>query len=123
MKRLSALILVSLIASAPSMALAAGDAAKGAKVFARCQICHSVEPGKKASVGPNLAGVVGRKVGSTAFTYSAAMKSANFAWTTDKLDAFLKQPASVVKGTKMAFGGLPNPQDRADLTAFLATKK
>ncbi|HKX22202.1 MAG TPA: cytochrome c family protein, partial [Rhizorhapis sp.] len=71
----------------------------------------------------NLAGVVGRKAGSTEFAYSPAMKAAGFAWSTDKLDAFLTHPSAVVKGTKMAYGGLPNPQDRADLIAFLASKK
>ena len=102
---------------------ASGDAAQGAVVFKRCAICHSIEPGKKSAVGPNLAGVVGRKAGSTAFTYSPAMKSAGFAWTPEKLDQFLQRPSAVVKGTKMAFGGLPNAKDRADLIAYLKTRK
>ncbi len=107
----------------PTTAHAEGNPAKGASVFARCQVCHSVERGRKSPVGPNLAGVVGRKAGSTEFAYSPAMKAAGFAWSTDKLDAILTHPSAVVKGTKMAYGGLPNPQDRADLIAFLASKK
>jgi cytochrome c len=101
---------------------AAGNPDKGEKVFARCQVCHSVDPAKKGSVGPNLAGV-GRKAASTVFNYSPAMKAAGFAWTAEKLDAFLARPSALVKGNRMAFGGMPNAQDRADLIAYLSTKK
>ena len=60
-------------------------------------------------IGPDLFGVVGRKAGTAPnFSYSAAMKSAGFVWTNDKLDAYIKAPAMVVPGNKMAFAGLPN---------------
>lgn len=104
-------------------ASAAGDAAKGAVIFKRCAICHTVDAGKKSVVGPNLAGVVGRKAGSTDFAYSSAMKTAGFTWTKEKLDTFIKAPAATVKGNRMAFSGVPNDADRADLIAFLASKK
>lgn len=105
-------------------ALAAGDAAKGAASFKRrCGICHVVEAGKPSAIGPNLAGVVGRKAGSTGFAYSAAMKAAGFAWTPQKLDAFIEKPSAVVKGNRMPYAGLPDAAERADIVAFLATKK
>ncbi|HKR17119.1 MAG TPA: cytochrome c family protein [Rhizorhapis sp.] len=112
-----------LLAGLAPAAAHAGDAAKGAAVFKRCAVCHSVEAGKKSSVGPNLAGVIGRKAGTTPFSYSPAMKNAGFAWTAEKLDQFLQKPSAVVKGSRMAFGGLPNGQDRSDLIAYLETRK
>ena len=40
-----------------------GDADAGAKVFRKCQACHSVEPGQNR-VGPSLFGVVGKEAGA-----------------------------------------------------------
>jgi cytochrome c len=102
---------------------AGGNAAAGATVFKRCAMCHSVEPGKKTAMGPNLFGVTGRKAGLAEFNYSPAMKGSDIVWTPDKLDAFLLKPAATVKGTRMAFAGLPKPEDRANVIAYLATRK
>ncbi len=116
-------LLLTGLAMSPAPAVAAGDAAKGAVVFKRCVACHTVEPGKKAGMGPNLAGIVGRKAGTTSFAYSPAMKAAAISWTPDKLDTFLTRPAAMIKGSRMAFAGLPDAQDRADVIAYLATRK
>lgn len=121
--RLPLLTATALLVLSHGPAFAAGNAAKGEIVFKRCVMCHVVEKGKKSIIGPNLAGVVGRKAGTAEFAYSPAMKSSGIVWTADKLDAFIKAPSATVKGTRMAFGGIPNAQDRADLIAFLATKK
>jgi cytochrome c len=105
-------------------AAAAGNAANGAQVFARCAICHSNAKGEGNKIGPNLFGVVGRKAGTVAgFSYSAAMKSAGFAWTNDRLDAYITSPALAVPGNKMPFAGLPSAGQRADLIAYLDTLK
>lgn len=102
---------------------AAGDAVKGKVVFARCAICHDVKPGVN-KLGPSLAGVVGRKSGSVAgFAYSGPMKMANKQWTAQNLDAFVTAPFKFIPGTRMAFGGIPNPADRANLIAYLQTVK
>lgn len=66
-----------------------------------------------------LRGVVGRKSGSTAFPYSKSMKTIGFTWTEKHLFAFLKSPSRYVVGTKMAFAGIENEQERADLIAYL----
>ena len=115
------LVALSVFVSLP--AYAGGDAAAGAAVFKRCAICHSVDPGKKTAMGPNLSGVVGRKAGTGEFNYSPAMKGSGIVWTPDTLDAFLLKPAATVKGTRMAFAGLPQPNDRANVIAYLATRK
>ncbi|OJY69614.1 MAG: hypothetical protein BGP16_07585 [Sphingobium sp. 66-54] len=100
-----------------------GDAANGAKLFAQCKICHSVEPGKNG-LGPSLHDVVGRKAGTEAgFTYSPAMKNSGLTWTDAELSDYLRAPMKLVPGTKMAFAGIASDKDRADVIAYLDTLK
>ncbi len=108
--------------SAPA-APAAGDAASGAKLFAQCRVCHSVEPGKNG-LGPSMHGVVGRKAATLAgFNYSPAMKASGFVWTDAKLNDYLRAPMKSVPGTKMAFAGIADDKRRADVIAYLDTLK
>jgi cytochrome c len=102
----------------------AADAEAGEKDFKKyCTACHTVEEGKNR-VGPSLFGVVGRPSGSiSGFAYSPAMKAAGITWTADKLDTYLADPKATVPGNKMTFAGVKNEAERADLIAFLATKK
>jgi cytochrome c len=98
--------------------------ALGQRQFLRCASCHAVEAGQATRIGPNLHGVVGRPAGSLpGFAYSPAMKAQHFVWTEAKLDQWLTRPGAVVPGTAMAFAGLPKPEDRAALIAYLSTKK
>ncbi|HWA92603.1 MAG TPA: c-type cytochrome [Rhizomicrobium sp.] len=102
----------------------AGDAAQGKVVFQRCAICHRVDKGGGNGLGPNLFGVVNRKAGTVAgFSYSAALKSSGLTWTTDKLTQWVAHPAALVPGNRMAFAGLNNPQQQADVVAYLQTLK
>jgi len=96
-----------------------GDAAKGKTAFITCQTCHAVEAGVN-KIGPSLHEVVGRAAGTVAgYTYSAANKNSGITWTPEKLFQYLEKPARVVPGTKMAFPGIPDPQKRADVIAYL----
>jgi cytochrome c len=98
-----------------------GDAAKGKTAFITCQTCHAVEAGVN-KIGPSLHGIVGRTAGSIAgYTYSAANKNSGITWTPEKLFQYLEKPQRVVPGTKMAFPGIPDPQKRADVIAYLQT--
>ena len=107
---------------APS-ARAEGDAAAGKAVFNKCAICHSPAAGKNM-IGPSLFGVVGRKSASIeGFSYSDAMKAADKTWDEATLDTYLTNPKAMVPGTKMIFPGLPKPEDRANLIAYLSTLK
>ena len=101
---------------------AAGDAAAGQTVYARCAGCHSTVQGQN-KIGPSLAGVVGRKSGTEdGYSYSPAMKNANITWDDATLDKFLASPAGIVHGTKM-FMNLPSSIDRQNVIAYLDTLK
>ena len=101
--------------------MAAADAAKGEKVFGKCKACHKLDG--TDGTGPHLNGVVGRAVASIGgFGYSDPMvahaaEAPN--WTPEALQEFLTSPKGVVPGTKMSFAGLPKPEDRANLIAYL----
>jgi cytochrome c len=112
------------LAAAPAAAqMPAGNAAAGEKVFAQCKTCHVTDKGVNR-VGPSLHGVVGRKSGTVpGFKYSAANLKSGVTWTAPVLFQYLEAPMKFMPGTKMAFAGLKKPQDRADVIAFLATKK
>ena len=102
---------------------ATADAAAGEKTFGKCKSCHKID-GTNAT-GPHLNGVVGRNHGAVeGFKYSDAMlaKKAEV-WTPDLIYAFIKGPKAAMPGTKMGFAGLPNPQDRANVIAYLETLK
>ncbi len=101
-------------------ALAAGKADNGAKVFKKCAACHSVNAADGNKIGPNLNGLVGRKVASAAdFGYSPAMTGFGGEWTYERLDTYLANPKETVPGNKMAFAGLKKQADRADVILYL----
>jgi cytochrome c len=106
-----------------SAARAGGDADAGKKVFNKCAVCHTAVAGKNG-LGPSLFGVVGRPSASAPdFKYSDGMKAANKTWDEATLDNYLTDPKAAVPGNKMAFSGLPKPEDRANVIAYLATLK
>ena len=122
MKLLIGLGVLAAMAAAASPALAAGDAVRGKTVFALCAACHSFNPAKN-DPGPNLKGIVGRKSASVEdYIYSGAMKRSDEVWDESTLNAYLANPRVVIPRTKMPFAGMPEPQDRADLIAYLKTQ-
>ena len=103
-------------------ARADGDPEAGKNVFKKCHACHNVGEGAKNAVGPELNGIVGRKAGAAeGYNYSEANKGSGITWDAATLDDYLKDPKAKVPGTKMAFPGLPNDKDRADVIAYLGT--
>jgi len=100
--------------------LADADVAAGQKVFKKCAACHSIEKGGKNKVGPNLWNIVGGSHGVVAgYKYSDAMTGLSGVWSYEALDEFLISPKAYAPGTKMSFGGLKKPKDRAALIAYL----
>ena len=83
----------------PPKKKAAGDAAKGEKIFKNlCLQCH--EFGKNGSQGPDLKGVIGRFPGTLpGFAYSQPMKDmSGTKWTEKTIDKYIKSPADYVPG-------------------------
>lgn len=110
-------------AAAPPFSSLKGNAAAGEKVFAQCKACHVTDKGVNR-VGPSLFGIVGRKSGTVpGYNYSTANKNSGVTWTPQVLYTYLENPRKFMPGTKMAFAGIKNPQQRADVIAYLATFK
>ena len=89
-----------------------GDAVRGETLYQVCTDCHSLD--KK---------VLGRVIAACSaslpdYDYSDALKSANIVWNEETLDKWLTDPQAVAPGAKMFFH-LDNPQDRADVIAYL----
>jgi cytochrome c len=115
--RLAGLILASLICG--------GAAAEdGAALFAPCRACHSFDPAAKIMAGPNLAGLLGRKVaGDPAFDYSPVLRAARDegrVWTRDLLEQFLADPEAMFPAMWMSAKGIRDTGERKALAAFIA---
>ncbi|MCL5778664.1 c-type cytochrome [Limibaculum sp. FT325] len=99
--------------------------AAGEKAFRACQACHKVGEGAKNGTGPALNGVVGHAAGKAeGFKYSKAMAEkveTGLVWTPEALDAFLADPRGFMKGTRMAYGGMKDADQRAAVIAYLST--
>lgn len=94
------------------------DPSAGQKIFqSKCSACHALDTDR---VGPHLAGVVGRSVGSApGFTYSSDLAGAKRTWDLEQLDRWLTAPAQLYPDTTMAFGGLRKAEDRQAVLCFL----
>jgi cytochrome c len=101
--------------------LAKADPAKGQQVFNKCMACHNADKGGANQLGPNLWGVIGLPIAEDrgGFAFSDALKKVGGSWNWDNLSQWLTSPRTFAPGTKMTFAGLGNPQDRADVIAFL----
>ena len=115
--------LMAVAMRAGSTAAQEGNAEEGAEVFKKCRACHDVGPAAQNKVGPVLTGIIGRKAGTIeGFPYSDANRAAGakgLVWTEDVLFKYLENPLVFMAGTKMAFAGLKDPQDRKDVIAYL----
>jgi cytochrome c len=116
-----AAIFVLCLAGVFAHAQPAGDAAKGEAAFNdQCSQCHTMGA---MSQGPDLAGVVGRKAGSSAgYPYTPAMKASGLTWTPAKLEKFLANSQAMIPGTAMSMT-VASAAERADIVAYLAKQK
>jgi cytochrome c len=103
-----------------------GNAAKGQELFAAnaCGTCHGLKKSDTSMVGPSLFGVLGRKAGTSPSLLGASenLKKYGVIWSAETLDEFLANPDAKVPGTPM-IGMLADPQQRADMIAYLSTLK
>ena len=100
--------------------LANASVERGTSAAKQCEICHNLAKGQGKKIGPDLYGVVGRKVASEeGFSYSPQLKAKGGTWTFDALDKWLLNPRADVPGTLMTFAGIANEKQRADVIAYL----
>lgn len=124
MRRWTSVIVVGAAVVLGATDARAGDVEKGARAFAKCKACHSVDQ-RSSPTGPSLYGIFGRKSGTAPkFEYSKAMLAADLVWDEETLRKFLRNPKVLVPNTKMLFLGIPKDAEIDDLLAFLkeATK-
>jgi cytochrome c len=109
------------LSSAYAPSALGGDALfRGRILFLKCASCHDVSTSTSAKIGPNLYGVLGRKVAAQeGYPYSKALRAQDFIWDAAHLDQWLINPNAVAPGTAMAFAGIPDAADRAQVIAYL----
>ena len=113
------IIAAVLIADSTATGLAQ-DAEKGQNSFKKCLPCHSIGPGAKNKIGPELNGLDGRTAGTVPdFSYSDANKNSGIVWNEANFKEYIKDPRAKVPGTKMIFAGIKNEQEANDLWAYL----
>ena len=95
----------------------------GARLFAPCRACHSLDPAERNLPGPNLSGVIGRTIGGdAAFDYSPVLRKARdeaLRWDAKRLEAFLADPAAMFPGLWMSMRGIGDAAERQALVRFL----
>lgn len=114
---------ILLVAAGTPPALAAPDGAALARQ--NCASCHTFSKGEPPGEGPNLYGVVGRRVGSTpGFIYSPgllrALKGQN--WTPQMLDRWLADTQKLAPNAGMVYFN-DDKAERAAIIAYLSRLK
>ena len=116
--KITPLALMALLAG--TLPVAAQDVAAGEKSFAKCRACHQIGETAKNGVGPVLNGLIGRAAGSVeGYNYSPANKNSGLTWDEATFSEYIASPATKIKGTKMAFAGIKDPAEVANLVAYL----
>ncbi len=95
-----------------------GDVSRGRSIFdKRCTTCHV-----NTDMGPKYRGLIGRKAGTVpTFEYSQALQKSGIVWSEELIDQWLTNPDKLVPGNLMGFR-VRNPQERADVIAYLKTR-
>ena len=90
----------------------------GSLVFDRCLVCHTLDRNTHG-IGPHLYNIINRKIASTKYSYSTALKNKKDGfWNQENLDAFLLDPQKFSPGTSMEFQ-LQNLRERKAIIQYL----
>jgi cytochrome c len=107
------------IAASANVTLAQ-DVTAGEHSFNKCLPCHAIGPDAENKIGPQLNGLDGRHSGTApSYSYSDANKNSGIVWAEATFKEYIKSPAAMVPGTKMAFAGIKNDQEINDLWAYV----
>jgi cytochrome c len=104
--RIRTVAAAALLVALGAAGTAAAQPAPPPPTFAICAACHETTAAARPSLGPNLFGVGGRKVGSFPdFDYSDAMKASATIWSAETLAPFIQDPSKAIPGNKMDYDG------------------
>jgi cytochrome c len=96
----------------------------GSTLFEPCRACHVLDPAARTMPGPNLAGLIGRKVaGDEKFDYSPVLQQAREqgrVWTVEALEMFLADPEAMFPAMWMSAPGIRDMAGRKALARFIA---
>ena len=108
------------LAAGPAVPEVEGEE-RGAALFRRCAVCHTVTADGGQRAGPTLYGVFGRRAGTVAgYSYSEALKNSDLVWDEETIDALFDQgPHKYTPGSKMPLQRMPRADDRHELIAYL----
>ena len=97
------------------------EAERGAVVFRKCAVCHSVTPEGGRRAGPTLHGVFGRKAGTVpGYNYSDSLDESSVVWGAETIaQLFNEGPDVMLPGTKMPIQRIPSEEDREALVRYL----
>ena len=85
-----------------------------------CSACHSFELPIKNKVGPSLAKIMNREVGSLeSYKYSKVLKENSLNWSYENLYLFLENPKTWAPGTKMSYRGISKQADLINVLKYL----
>jgi len=92
----------------------------GRKIFERhCQTCHGGKGVADSAIGPDLAGIIGRKAGTgDSGVHSRATFESGVVWTRSSLRRFLSDPGREMPGTIMPVQ-VRDPRELDDLLNYL----
>jgi cytochrome c len=121
---MKSVVIAALVLTATMGMARAQDLAAGEQSFRKCSPCHAVGEDARNKVGPELNGLDGRKSGTAPeYSYSDANKNSGITWDVATFKDYIKNPMAKVPGTKMAFAGIKNETEIANLWAYLAQFK
>jgi cytochrome c len=116
---LRAVVAILSVLALPAPALAAD---KGESGFVQCAACHPAAAGQPHGVGPNLHGRFGQPIaGTPGFVFSRALRKRQGVWSEAELDRWLADPQAYAPGTKMAYAGMKDPDQRRAVIEYLKT--
>ena len=118
------LVMAAAVLAAGMGVAKAQDLAAGEQSFRKCLPCHAVGEDANNKVGPVLNGLDGRKSGTVeGYSYTDANKNSGITWNEATFKDYIQNPMARIKGTKMAFAGIKNETEIANLWAYLAQFK
>lgn len=99
------------------------ELAQAKQDFIWCRFCHTVEPGSVHRIGPNLNGIIGRRVGSKEkYFYTASFRKAadeGKIWTEQALEDFMARPKELYPGNRMRYDPVDDAGKRERIIKYL----